>query len=88
MTPTYKLAWDYLKLIHGDEICDNSEHPLSTIMFALKLAEKVEEYPSDDMCEAAWESEGVDYVGEHKRIWQISPAFKAMIDKAIEEITP
>lgn len=37
---------------------------------------------TDEMNEAAWESDGVDYVGEHKRIYQMRPAWAAMLAAA------
>ena len=36
--------------------------------------------PWDEMCEAAWESEGASYVGEHKVIHSASIAYRAMLD--------
>lgn len=38
--------------------------------------------PTDDMCEAAWDSDAADYVGEHKRIHSASMAYKAMLSAA------
>lgn len=38
--------------------------------------------PTDDMCAAAWESEGTDYVGEHHRIVRFDIAYKAAIAAA------
>ncbi len=37
---------------------------------------------TDEMCEAAWDSEAADYVGEHKRIWQVGLAYRAMLAAA------
>jgi len=55
-------------------------HPAAPEGYALVPIE-----PTDAMCEAAWESEGTDYVGEHLRIWQIAPAYRAMIAAAGKE---
>ena len=38
--------------------------------------------PTDAMCEAAWEGEGVDYVGEHKRIHRADLAYIRMLAAA------
>lgn len=38
--------------------------------------------PTDEMCEAAWESDATDYVGEHKRIHRADLAYKAMLAAA------
>lgn len=38
--------------------------------------------PTDKMLEAAWDSDAADYVGEHKRIWQLGPAYSAMLAAA------
>ena len=38
--------------------------------------------PTDELCEAAWECEGVDYVGEYKRIHRADLAYKAMLEAA------
>lgn len=38
--------------------------------------------PTDAMCEAAWESDATDYVGEHKRIHRADLAYKAMLAAA------
>lgn len=37
---------------------------------------------TDTMIEAAWESDAADYVGEHKRIHQLGPAWCAMLAAA------
>jgi hypothetical protein len=37
---------------------------------------------TDAMCEAAWESDGTDYVGEHHRICQFDPAYQAAVSAA------
>jgi hypothetical protein len=37
---------------------------------------------TDEMNEAAWESDGVDYVGDYKRIYQMRPAWAAMLAAA------
>ena len=42
----------------------------------------VPEEPTDEMVEAAWESDGTDYVGEHKRIWRFDLAYKAALSAA------
>ena len=36
-------------------------------------------YPTDEMCDAAWESEGTDYVGEHHRIHCFGDAYTAAL---------
>ena len=41
--------------------------------------------PTDEMCEAAWESEGTDYVGEYHRIHRADLAYKAMLAAAPKE---
>lgn len=38
--------------------------------------------PTDEMVESAWDSDAADYVGEHKRIWQVAVAYRAMIAAA------
>lgn len=38
--------------------------------------------PTDAMCEAAWEGEGVDYIGEHKRIHRADLAYIRMLAAA------
>ena len=38
--------------------------------------------PTEAMCDAAWASEGTDYVGEHHRIWQFAPAYRAALAAA------
>jgi len=38
--------------------------------------------PTDAMCEAAWDGEGVDYVGEHKRIHRADLAYIRMLAAA------
>ena len=38
--------------------------------------------PTDDMCEAAWNSDGVDYVGEYQRIHRADLAYAAMLAAA------
>lgn len=37
---------------------------------------------TDEMCEAAWESDASDYVGEHRRIHRADLAYKAMLAAA------
>ena len=38
--------------------------------------------PTDAMCEAAWDGEGVDYVGEHMRIHRADLAYIRMLAAA------
>ena len=38
--------------------------------------------PTDEMVEAAWDSDAADYVGEHKRIHSLGLAWSAMIAAA------
>lgn len=35
--------------------------------------------PTEEMVDAAWESDAADYVGEHKRIYNVSAAYSAML---------
>lgn len=39
---------------------------------------------TDEMVDAAWESDAVDYIGEHKRIVSASDAYKVMVVAAAE----
>jgi hypothetical protein len=43
---------------------------------------------TDEMVEAAWESDAADYVGEHKRIWQVGLAYSAMLNAAPPPAAP
>lgn len=36
--------------------------------------------PTDEMSDAAWESEGTDYVGEHHRIHNFGDAYQSALD--------
>ena len=38
--------------------------------------------PTDEMVEAAWDSDAADYVGEHKRIHSLGLAWSAMLAAA------
>ncbi len=38
--------------------------------------------PTDEMVDAAWDSDGTDYVGEHHRIWSAGHAYRAMLSAA------
>ena len=49
-------------------------HPASPEGYVLVPVE-----PTEEMCDAAWASEGTDYVDECLRIWNIALAYKAMI---------
>ena len=41
--------------------------------------------PTDEMVEAAWDSDAADYVGEHKRIYNMFLAYKVMLAAAPKE---
>jgi hypothetical protein len=78
---------------HGGHFCHRSpsviREEIRTILASLPAPQAVQAgwklvpvEPTDEMIEAAWESDGVDYVGEHKRIWQVGPAYAAMLAAA------
>lgn len=70
---------------------DDGRHCADAILKALHLTDAaalalmdgggrvVPIYPTDEMCDAAWESEGTDYVGEHHRIHCFGDAYTAAL---------